>query len=357
MNAIELKEYIIKNDKTPVILEAIGCHSITEYSSEYRSALPDKNNKTSVTVKKESLYSAVYSGDINMSGDIFALVMELKGISFGKAMKFIHETLGLEYKFDKKEKTEKVKTDLLDIFKKIKRRTAIVNRDIEVYGDDILKEYTPLPHISWVREGILPFACDRFKIGYSYDKKRIIIPHHYWCGSDNEYVGIVGRTTIPNHDILGIPKYFGIKPFKKSMNVYGLYENYKTIQEAGYVVVFEAEKSVLKRYSRKDGTATAIGSHTLSDEQVKILMGLNVDIVIAYDEGIDIKDIYKDCEKFYGVRNIYFIYNKWGLLNEKESPADKPDKQYKFMLKHKIKYDETKHKEWLNCLKENPVKS
>ena len=31
------------------------------------------------------------------------------------------------------------------------------------------------------------------------------------------------------------------------MNLYGLYENYDAIQKAGYVVVFEAEKSVLKR--------------------------------------------------------------------------------------------------------------
>ena len=174
---------------------------------------------------------------------------------------------------------------------------------------------------------------------------------------DNDYVGIVGRTTIPNYEELDIPKYFGIKPFSKSMNIYGLYENYQTIQEKGYTVILEAEKSVLKRYSRKDGTAVAIGSHTLSDEQVKILIGLNVDIVIAYDEGISINEIRKECEKFYGIRNVYYIYDKWGILNEKESPADKPNKQYEFMLKYKVKYDDSEHKELIKWLNEKPKRN
>ena len=141
------------------------------------------------------------------------------------------------------------------------------------------------------------------------------------------------------------------------MNIYGLYENYRSIQEKGYAVILEAEKSVLKRYSRKDGTAVAIGSHTLSDEQVKILIGLNVDIVIAYDEGISINEIRKECEKFYGIRNVYYIYDKWGLLSEKESPADRPNKQYEFMLKYKVKYDDSEHKELIKWLNEKTKKS
>lgn len=356
MNANELKEYIINNNKISLILEKVGCHGIKEYKTEYRAALPDKKNTTAVTVKKDNLFTAVNSSDLNFTGDIFVLVMELKKVSFGKANKIIHEYLNLEYSYNKPKQTKET-NDLLDVFKKVKRTVCVVNKDVEIYDDSILKEYVNLPYISWVREGIMPYACKKFNIGYAFDKKRIIIPWHYWCGGDNNYVGIVGRTTIPNYEELDIPKYFGIKPFSKSMNIYGLYENYQTIQEKGYAVILEAEKSVLKRYSRKDGTAVAIGSHTLSDEQVKILIGLNVDIVIAYDEGININEIRKECEKFYGIRNVYYIYDKWGILNEKESPADRPNKQYEFMLKYKVKYDDLEHKELIKWLNEKPKKS
>lgn len=357
MNANELKEYIIKNNKIPIVLEKVGCHEIKEYATEYRAALPNKTNATAVMVKKDNLFTAVNSSDINCTGDIFVLLMQLKQLSFGKANKLMHEYLNLNYSYSSTKIVDN-KSDLLDIFKNVQHQTCIVNRDMEIYDDTILQEYINLPHISWVREGIMPFACEKFKIGYSFDKKRIIIPWRYWCGCDeNQFVGIVGRTTIPHYDELGIPKYFAIKPFSKGKNIYGLYENYQTIQQKGYVTVFEAEKSTLKRYSLKDGTAVSIGSHTVSDEQVKILIGLNVDIIIAFDEDVKLNDIHKECEKFYGIRNVFYIYDKWGILNKKESPADKPNKQYEFLFKYKVKYGDTQHKEWLKWLKEKHQKN
>ena len=344
MDANELKQYIIDNNKISLVLEKVGCHGIKEYNTEYRAALPNKTNTTAVTVKKENLFTAINSSDVNAMGDIFVLIMKLQDVSFGKANKIMHQYLGLNYKYEKKKVEEK--QDILDVFKKVKKTRCIVNKDIEVYDESILKEYVNLPHISWVREGIMPFACKRFNIGYSYDKKRIIIPWRYWCGEDeNKFVGVIGRTTIPNYEQFDIPKYFGIKPFSKGLDLYGLYENYQSIQEKGYVTIFESEKSVLKRYSRKDETSVAVGCHSISEEQVKILIGLNVDIVIVFDKDVELNEIRKECEKFYGIRNVYYVYDKWNILNEKESPADKPNKQYEFMLKYKIMYDDKEHKE------------
>lgn len=356
MNANELKEYIINNNKISLILDKVGCHNVREYRTEYRAALPMKTNATAVTVKKDNLYVAVNSSDVNFTGDIFVLVMELKKVNFGKANKLIHDYLGLIYNFSSKAQKDEDNCDILNVFTKHKKCAYFVNKEVETYGREICDEYTELPHISWIREGITPRTCKKFHIAYAYDKKRIIIPHSYWCG-DGEIVGIVGRTTIPNYDVLGIPKYFGVKPFQKSMNIYGLAENYEAIQQAGYVVVFEAEKSVLKRDSLGDNTAVAIGGHSISEEQVKILMGLNVDIIIAFDEGIDINDIRKECNKFYGVRNVFYIYDKWGLLGAKESPADVLNKKFQFMLKYKSKYDENESEAFREWVKERLKKN
>ena len=230
----------------------------------------------------------------------------------------------------------------------VKKEVHIVNQDMEVYNEDILKDYVPYAHILWIKDGIMPFACKKFHIGYSYTKKRIIIPWRYWCGTDeNKYVGVVGRTTIQSWDLLDVPKYLCLKPFNKAKNIYGLYENYQSIQENRFCVVFESEKSVLKRYSRKDGTGVAIGCHSISNEQARILIGLNVDIVIAFDKDVPLDIVWSQCEKFYKIRNVYYIYDKWGILQDKESPADLPNKKYQFMLKYKIKYDDTKHKQYL----------
>lgn len=307
--------------------------------------MPQGTNKTAVCVKKDTLSVAIRSSEENKHGDIFTLVMTIKKISFGKANKYLHKILGLKYQFNSK--AEISKKDPLAIFKKIKRRKYTIDKEIPVYDDSILKEYTDLPYIGWVREGVLPFACKRFNIGYSYDKKRIVIPERKWDGDDNEYIGISGRTTVPNYEMFDIPKFFKLsKTYPKGMNVYGLNENYQTIQEAGYTVVLESQKSVLKRYSRKDGTATAIGNCEFTEEQVRILISLGVEIIVAFDEGIDINHVRQECDKFYPIRKVSYMFDKWDLLEKgsKDSPADKPNKVYNFMLKHRVIYDESERR-------------
>lgn len=275
--------------------------------------------------------------------------MTLKNISFGKANKFIHETLGLKYSYNKN-KDDSGKPDPLAVFKKVKRRKYVIDKDVPTYDDSFMKEYIDLPYIGWIREGVMPFACKRFNIGYSYDRKRIVIPERKWDGDDNEYIGISGRTTIPNYELLDIPKFFKLSnTYPKGMNVYGLNENYQTIQEAGYTIVMESQKSVLKRYSRKDGTATAIGNCEFTEEQVRILISLNVEICICLDEGISLQHIRKECEKFYRIRKVSYMFDRWGLLKNgsKDSPADMENKIFNFMFKHRTVYDEKEHNEYI----------
>lgn len=354
MTAIELIQYIIDNNLIQKVIDDLGCHDLKEYSTEFRCGLPGRKNKTSVVIKKETLKTRIYQPDSELvRGNFITLIMHIKDISFVKANKYLHKLFGLKYEYNsKKQKQEITKIDPLEIFKKVKRKRNKINiNDIEIYDNTIIEEYEPVLYIDWVKEdGIVEFTRKRFNLGYSYKHKRIIIPVRYWAGEEDDYIGIIGRTTIKSYDLLDIPKYYPLKPFPKGVNLYGLQENYKSIQENNLVVLAESEKSVLKRHSRLDETVVAVGSHNLSEEQVKILIGLNVSIVIAYDKDIPLKHIRSECERFYGIRNTYYIYDKYDLLKAKESPMDLSDKKYKYLLKYKIKYDENEHKEYLKCL-------
>ena len=358
MDATDLKQYIIDNNKLENIIEKLGCHSFKEYVKEYRCGLPEHKSKNNISIKKETLSVKIFTSDSEtIRGDIFTLVMHVRNCSFVQSNKYLHNLLGLDFKNNKVKQKETKKEDPLEIFKKVKRKRYTINKDdIEIYDDNLIKEYIQLPHISWIKEGILPFTCEEFKIGYSYDKKRIVIPERYWCGEEDDYLGVMGRTTIREYEMLDIPKYFPLKPFLKSMNLYGLQENYQTIQETGYVVLAESQKSVLKRHSRKDGTVVSLGSHDISDEQVKILIGLDIEIIIAMDKGIDINHIRSMCERFYGIRKVTYIYDKYDLLEDKQAPMDLPDKQYKYLLKHRIIYDEKEHNHYLKYLDEKERK-
>ena len=133
VNADELKEYIIESDCVEQILLALECHGIKSYPTEWRAALPNGRNKTAVCVKKDSLSMSIRSSEGKKQGDIFTLVMEIRNISFGKANKYIHNLLGLEYSYNKDKKEEK--KDPLAIFKKIKRQRYTIDKDMPVYDD------------------------------------------------------------------------------------------------------------------------------------------------------------------------------------------------------------------------------
>jgi len=349
VDAIELKQYIINNDKIVDILESLECHHIKEFSNEYRAGLNGHSSTDSVSVRKDDLFCRIYNPDMTTKGDIFSLCQTIKDINFSEANKYLHKVLGLQFKYNAKKNITKDKIDPLEIFKRIKKKRDICNvNDIPIYDEEILKDYIPLPHINLIREdGIMPWTCKEFAIGYSDTKKRIIFPERYWCGDRYSFVGIIGRTVVKEYSMLDIPKYLAIKPFSRGLNLYGLNENYKHIQEAGYVVVLEGQKGVLKRHSRNDKTCVASGGHELSQEQVRILISLNVDIIISWDNDISLKHTRATCEKFYGIRNVYYMFDRWKLLGKKDSSSDLPNKLYNFMFKYKVAYDDKEHREFL----------
>ena len=306
---------------------------IKTYSSEIRCALPDKTNSTGICVKLDNLSTIVRTKDETVSGDIITLVMSIKSMSFSEAMKYLHNILGLKFEFISKPEVKKI--DPLDIFKRSK---AKITEDLKLYDKSLLDDYINIPHINFVREGILPLTQQKFNIGYSDYHKRITIPHRYWNGDDNNFVGCFGRTIVEDFDILDVPKYYGLKPYQKSYNLYGLYENYEDIQKARAVLVFESEKSVLKCDSYKIYNSVALGGHELSIEQEKILLGLNVEIIFCLDKDIKEDFIIKLCDRFKNTRKVSYILDKYDLLDEKDAPVDKGLKKFNYLLKYRINY-------------------
>ena len=199
----------------------------------------------------------------------------------------------------------------------------------------------------------MPKSAKKFGWMYSYKHHRQIIPFRDF--ETGALVGYTGRSTIESCEELGISKYFISPGYNKQANLYGLWENKEAICKARYITIFESEKSVLKRDSRNDPTGVAISGHSLSNLQVEIILGLQgvTEIVIAMDKDVPIEEVWAMCEKFYHLRKVSYIEDQWDLMGAKDSPADSHDKIYKFLFKHRIEYDESKHKQYLDSLKKN----
>ena len=353
MTISELKQYIYEQNKIEYILEQIGCHNIAYHPNKefYSCGNHNGDNKGAINVRNNEYLGVINWTRMNEFGDnsdIITIVQYNKNMSFVDAIKYIHKILDLPFKFETKKEAKK-KFDPLNVFKRVLKCKRVIDvEDIKALEDELLNDFVPMLHIDWYREGIMPWTRDKFKLAYSYKRKRIVIPIYHWL--TKELVGFNMRTTVPNYEEFDIPKYWITPTYQKSNNLYGLAENYDSIVSKKIVTVFESEKSTLKRDSLTDDTCVSLQGKTMSDEQARILIGLNAEIVIALDKDVDIGEVRFMCEKFYHIRPVSYIYDKWDLLGEKDSPADKGDKIYKFLFKHRVKYDESEHKEYLKSL-------
>lgn len=355
MDIVSLKEYIYENNKIEYVLEQIGCKNIKYNNNKeyYSCSNYDGDNPTAVNVTNNKYLNVKNWTRVNEfadTSDIVDLVQYNKKCSFIDAVRHLHDILGIEYtKYNKPEIKEEPKFDPLAIFKRAKTSKRRVNIDeIKTLDEEMLDEYIPILHIDFFRDGIMPWTSKKFGLMYSYKKKRVVIPIRHWMTGD--LVGLNMRTTVENHEELGITKYFISPSYQKSLNLFGLNENYESIQKAGYVVVYESERSVLKRDSLGDGTGVALSGKSLSEEQIRILIGLNVEIIIAMDNDVSIEEVRHMCSKFYRIRNVSYIKDKWDLLEDKQSPADAKNKVFNFLLKFRNKYTNDEHIEYLNSL-------
>ena len=356
MMAVELKKYIYEEKKIETILADIGCHNIKYDSSadRYYACHPGGDNDKGVVIRNNTYlnyYSYSRNIHIEEKKDIFHLIESVKNISFSETIKYVHTLLGLEFSYEKKPVAIK-KEDPLSVFTrfKAKRRRMCNVKEIDFLDEHILHDYFPGEHIDWFKQGIIPRTVKKFGLYYSYKLKRQIIPIRYWL--DGSLMATNSRTVIENYDEFGIKKYILSKGYNKTANLYGLWENKESIEKKRYITIFEAEKSVLKRHSLLDETGVALQGHSISDEQVRIISSLNViEIIVALDKDVCIEDVRSICEKFYGLRKVSYIYDKWNLLQPKDSPADAPIESYKFLFKNRIPYDNHEHELYLESLK------
>ena len=113
---------------------------------------------------------------------------------------------------------------------------------------------------------------------------------------------------------------------------------YRTINDDKYIVIYESEKSVLKRATWNDFTGVAIMGHELQDEQIKIINQLQDinEIIFALDKDVPEEKVKNMCQRIHA-KSVSYMIDKKNLLGPTDSPADASQKIYWELFCNRVK--------------------
>lgn len=178
----------------------------------------------------------------------------------------------------------------------------------------------------WEAEGISREVLKTFGVAIDRQSNRIVYPVR---DADGKLINYKGRTRYENYKEMGLPKYMNYHPIG-DLDYFQGYDLAKPyIEAAGEVIVCESIKSVMKCWTWGIKNVVSAESHALADGQLRNLIKMRVNVVIAFDNDV-IKTLYTEKER--GLRerlsklarftNVYVIYD-YGLLGDKDAPMDK----------------------------------
>lgn len=341
MTSKELKAYIYENDKIYDILEGIGMHSIVMRERYITCGFPDGDNQNACTIYNNEYftirsYTREITNDNGMKPDIVDLVRFVLDLKTSyDSLKEILKLSGLSGKISAN--TSQFK-DGTEIFKKAKRKNAERELHGDVFDRSILENYDKTPHIDLMtKDWITPKFAKMYDIVFDEESGRIIFPHFKW-DNHNEILALVGRTVNPAFKELKIPKYLTVLGvgYRKENNIYGLSLNMGRIKEVKKVIVFEAEKSVIKAHQCGYGYSVSVGCHDISMQQIKILLSLGVEeIILAFDKDVPLEHVKKYYDLLSAYVKVTIIYDIYDVLSEKDSPIDKGMKMFNWFYNNR----------------------
>lgn len=198
------------------------------------------------------------------------------------------------------------------------------NRHISVYQHEILdccklEKFQDKVASEWLQEGIKPEIMKLFGVRIDSWSNRIVYPVY---DIDNNLINVKGRTRYENFKELGLAKYINYYPVGVMDYFQGLNITLPYIKQANEIIIFESLKSVMKLFGWNYKNSVSAEKHTLTDEQINLLIKLRVNIVFAYDFDVvyEKSDVKSSIDKLKRITNVYVIKSD---IKSKDSPADR----------------------------------
>lgn len=329
------KELIAQPEKLRAVLEYFDYCNIVIHSSYISFGRDSESSKKSIVIRLENNpYCYVTDYPRNISQEIFKYICEQRKVDFVTVLNVIKKELNItdSYSYFHKEKGI-----FGGIYDNIKSKRGYNVKSID---ENILKQFKRCANKRFLKDHISICAQRYFQVGYDTDSQAITIPIRNQVG---ELIGVKARCNYDVED--GEQKYYYLYPAKMSCTLFGYCQNYKYLVN-NTILVFESEKSVMQCFSYGIRNCVALGSGTISSQQVKMLLELQPkEIIFMHDVGFELDGIMrnintvKSYSRFSELQLGYWNYFDKNYKN-KVSPSDMGERVLNKILNNEIKYIE-----------------
>lgn len=325
----DIKKELLKSpDKIAEVLEHYNFSNIKirdGYITCGRDMMSSPKSIVIWTHDNNWLYLKDYPRNINM--DLFSYIMNERSVSFQDVLETVRKILGI--------------TDYYSHFEKRSAFGGFYNRvrgknspsgPIKTYDKSVLLPYKKTPNLRFLRDGISLESQKFFDIRYDVENSGIVIPILDQVGNIIALKERINREPEPDEQ-----KYWYVLPGRSSRTLYGYCQNYKYLTD-NTVMIFESEKSCMQCHSFGIRNCVALGSGSISSEQIKMIYELQPQKVlflhdVGYEKEAILKNVnaFKNYLRFSEVEVGYWDWEK-SKRKDKVSPSDLGVRELKRIL-------------------------
>lgn len=304
--------------------EILEQSDIVEYVSQYIE-LQEKNgelwgmspfkdeNTPSFSIRLESQAFNDFSSGIG--GNIFNFIMEYHKVDFPKAVFILKEYLNIKDDIEYVPQPQIIKT--LKALKPKVKRVKVIDR--KILSNNCMDKFEKTDITLWQEEDIKQVVMDKYSVRYDSIKQAIVFP--IWDNND-KIINIKTRNIGKGWKELGLPKYCYLHKLGTIDFLWGLNFKRDIIKELKQIILVESEKSVMKLEGWGIENVVALCNGKLTDEQLRIIIQLGVNVVVALDKDKNPRND-ENILKLKRFCKVEYIIDRNNLLNEKDSPCDK----------------------------------
>lgn len=303
----------ISDEEIIEILIHLGCEKYKEHRNNisFHSICHNGSNLSLIYFRDSKQFRCFSSCACNYN--IYSLVQKINDYTFPQALKFVSDFVGREY--EQEEVNEDDKVDDWNWIKKLKKKKYKVQEENITLSKNILQQFIHLPHIKWINESINHKTQLEWDVFYHLASDRICYGIY---DENNNLLSVKGRSVDDEVE----PKYLYLYPINKNNVLTGLNKTLPYILEEKKCLVFESFKSVMLSWQYGYKFSVSLEGSNISDWQYEKLIKLGVEVIFCYDKGLENDFLRKVKEKFKNKTELSFVFDKWGLLDDKMSPVD-----------------------------------